>query len=697
MKKLLWIILAFALVSCQQVQTPLMTATRYRVIDTPAASAIPPIATRRPLATATPSPKPTSLELPAVPGKMPAHKLALTEFNTGTGMKLLNVYGTGVLNDFAFSPDGNYLAAATSRGIFLYDRQTFKEISFIDVHDRVFAIAFSPTDPILAVSTSGKVSLWNILSGQKMSTMEGDFSGTLAYGKGEYVAAIGPDCPGCYYSTQMAIWDAKTGQQIYGEKGLDYAKNALAFTRDGKHLAYGGKGGLTLWDTETKEGNLISESDQASLAPYTANLDFSFIFSNDALSLFVVGSGDTSLKVEIASGKIGEFYLCHSNLVASSTLGGCIAGDSIVLFDLATGEKRSEITIPDAENSYHWDRKITLSPDGDLVAYRSNDVLRILNGKTGQEIKAFTFSSFEKIQTDIVLFNGQQTYVAAIPDQFGQVDLVNIENGAHLQTYSLPSAKIADFAFRPDQKTVATWDDSQTLTLWDIQAQHALYQLTPSENLAEPFTFSPNGLELFFTNRDLDIFKLQGFSGNLSLEGRNSYSMGYAQKYVHNNYHFNQAGHLILLNYVDDNPTITDTVTKQSKTIPFVLTNDQRSLEVEDYTLNPDNALIALGTSENIFVWNMQTLKQISMLAGHEVRGGEGFFGMIRSVLFNPQSDLLVSVGYDGTTRLWNTHVGQELRRLNVCCQASFTPDGRYLVTVGDGALRVWGIPALVP
>jgi len=273
------------------------------------------------------------------------------------------------------------------------------------------------------------------------------------------------------------------------------------------------------------------------------------------------------------------------------------------------------------------------------------------------------------------------------------VDLINIENGMHLQTYSFPKVEIRDFAFRPDGKTVATLDDRNRLTLWDVQTQHILSQTMLSTKVLSPFTFSPDGLELFFTAFNDDTLMLKQVSDKLIPQGRNSHFYNFTQPYIHNNYHFNQAGHLIFFRQSGNHPVITDTVTKQITMIPFDLVNEERYLEIEAYDLNPDEKLIAFGTTKNIFVWNTETLKQISMLAGHEGRGGDGFYGMIESVSFSPQSDLLVSVGFDGTTRLWNVHTGQELRRLNVCCQTMFTPDGRYLLTAGDGVLRVWGIP----
>jgi WD40 repeat protein len=287
--------------------------------------------------------------------------------------------------------------------------------------------------------------------------------------------------------------------------------------------------------------------------------------------------------------------------------------------------------------------------------------------------------------------------VAALPNQRGQVDLINIENGLHLQTYFLPNTQIVDFAFRPDQKTVATLDDTNMITFWDIQTQNILYQTVLSEYVLPPFAFSPNGSALFFTTSGDTVLTLQQFSGKLLSVGENHYFFGAADPYIHSKYYFSQEGHLILFNPKTAYVEMIDTFTKQSQNIPFESVNEKRYLEVEAYALNRDDNLVAFGTTANIFVWNIKTSQQLSMLAGHDGVGGDGFYGMIESVLFNPQSDLLVSVGWDGTTRLWNVHAGQELRRLNVCCQAQFTPDGRYLVTAGDGVLRVWGIPAPVP
>lgn len=685
-------IFLFILAACQQAQTPHPTATRYQVSDTPTASTIPPTATHRPQVSATPSPAPLQLDLPAIPEKMPAHKLALDEFNTGAGMKHLATYEMGQWSDLVFSPDGKYIVAAIGRGISFYDSKTFVQTSFIDVDGPVGVLAFSPADPVIAVAVRGKVSLWNILSGQKMTEMEGKFDQvlTLAYSSTGYVAATGYYCSACdTFVQKMTIWDAKTGQPIYFEKDILYETHGLAFTKDGKRLAYGAREGLSLWDVETKQKIIIPGT---STQPTAKNEPFMFIFNQDETSLFVTSESDTDQTIEITSGKMGPFDLCDTNLMRSQTIGGCLKDKQIVLFDLSTGETLSEID--GVDNLGHL---ITLSPDGEMVAFQAENLFYVVNAKTDKEINKVVFNQSKNIQTDIVLFNGQRIYVVAIRNERGSIDLINLESGAHLQTYTLPNATIVHFAFRPDQKTVATLDDTKTITLWDIQTQHILYQTVLSEYVLPPFVFSPNGSALFFTTPNNTVLTLQQFSGKLLSLGENHYFFGAADPYIHSKYFFNQDGHLILFYPTENNVQMIDTFTEQSQSIPFESVNEKRYLEVEAYALNRNDKLVAFGTTKNIFVWNTETLQQLSMLAGHNGVGGDGFYGMIESVLFSPQSDLLVSVGWDGTTRLWNVHAGQELRRLNVCCQAVFTPDGRYLVTAGSGVLRVWGIPALTP
>jgi WD40 repeat protein len=122
--------------------------------------------------------------------------------------------------------------------------------------------------------------------------------------------------------------------------------------------------------------------------------------------------------------------------------------------------------------------------------------------------------------------------------------------------------------------------------------------------------------------------------------------------------------------------------------------SDQVS-EIDATAISPEGRYFSFGTYDgHLQVWDLKTQSLISAFAGHPAIATNAYIFSIIRLNFSPQSNLLVSVGRDGTTRLWNIKTGTELRRLNVCCYADFTPDGRYLVTAGDGVIRVWGIPS---
>ncbi len=64
----------------------------------------------------------------------------------------------------AFSPDGSRLAVATSMGVWLYDAETFDEITLLTGHkETVTAVAFSPDGTKIASgSVDGTVLLWDV-------------------------------------------------------------------------------------------------------------------------------------------------------------------------------------------------------------------------------------------------------------------------------------------------------------------------------------------------------------------------------------------------------------------------------------------------------------------------------------------------------------------------------------------------------
>src|SRR6185503_16502851 len=72
-------------------------------------------------------------------------------------------WGKGRVSQVAYDPSGQWLALASSQGIFLYDAETLTEVTSIETGTQVWSIAFSPDGKLLASSLADhSVRLWQV-------------------------------------------------------------------------------------------------------------------------------------------------------------------------------------------------------------------------------------------------------------------------------------------------------------------------------------------------------------------------------------------------------------------------------------------------------------------------------------------------------------------------------------------------------
>jgi RNA polymerase sigma factor (sigma-70 family) len=238
-----------------------------------------------------------------------------------------------------------------------------------------------------------------------------------------------------------------------------------------------------------------------------------------------------------------------------------------------------------------------LAPDGRTIAAGGNRTVRLWDAATGKELRRLT-----------------------------------------LDGYALPQA----LAFTPDGKTLACWDNRESLRFWDTATGRELRRLKPegrprgNSRTASYLAFTPGGRAILLKN---------GFDPTLRL--------------------------------------LDATTGKELRAFP---SPGQHAYAT---ALSADGKRLAVaGEDKVIRVWDVGTGKELYRLPAARWE--------VRCVAFSPDGQVLAT-GDHGEARLWDAATGKELKTLAVpkhsVASLAFTPDSKTLVT---GSLyediRVWDV-----
>ena len=108
-----------------------------------------------------------------------------------------------------------------------------------------------------------------------------------------------------------------------------------------------------------------------------------------------------------------------------------------------------------------------------------------------------------------------------------------------------------------------------------------------------------------------------------------------------------------------------------------------------DIDYSPDGSLLAVASTIGIWIYDVETNKEIKLLTGHT--------HFVQSIVFSPNGKNLASGGYDGIIMVWNVDTGEVINTLkghiDEVYSLRFSPDGSTLVSGSDDELiKIWNL-----
>ena len=372
-------------------------------------------------------------------------------WNTTTGEPLTTL--TGHLSGIAaltFSPDGSTLASGSTDGtIRFWDTATGDPLlTPITGHTQwVKAGTFlkdSDSSIFASVAFNGTITFWDLKTSEKTALqMEGDrdlllglafspdstkFANVGTKGDIFFAAGFGHSISTPRSDELIRITDVKTGRELTKTNG--HGPN-LAFSPDGKTVAFDRGVSIRLWDTETGRTLDISVADPNDI--YNASLDDTsqaLVFSPDGKKL------------------------------VNGTWGG-----EVHLWNAETGEALTTFLRAEPQEGHHGRdtiRTLAFSPDGAMLAVGSDTHIRIrlLDGE-----RQIGFKNVSG-QSEVLVFSPDTT-VLVIGRRNGGIELWDITTGDQLTTLEGHIGPVETLVFSPDGRTLVSTGQDGTILVWD--------------------------------------------------------------------------------------------------------------------------------------------------------------------------------------------------------------------------------------
>jgi serine/threonine protein kinase/WD40 repeat protein len=270
-----------------------------------------------------------------------------------------------------------------------------------------------------------------------------------------------------------------------------------------------------------------------------------------------------------------------------------------------------------------------------------------------------------------VAFDPAYRLVARIvPD--GSVVVSTLDGGAGL--HRLPAQAVAGdvIQFSPNSRYLAHSAEDGVVRLWELQSARSVLEFKRERRRA--IAFSPDN-RLFAVSEEAAVSCLRVADGSL-LRRWKTPDRPHALEFHPDNHRlavgFKSAPIVSIYDVAEEAPILDLPVGPIDRVIP---------------TWHPGGRLMALaGTDPRIRIWDTIQRTNVAVLDGHAQR--------VTVLKFHPRGDILVSMSWDNSMRLWHPVPGRLIMRRPAMTWRGFSEDGRWagVMSGPNGGTHLWGI-----